>query len=204
MANFFRSVLSSARAILQNKTVTSTTSVQVITPDSGYDGLAQVTVNPQSHSGSTSYTTNGQKDLGANHNTRYVNINVPTSSGYNYGWDSATTLWTNSSPTSSFSGQDVSFSSMSNYRYLRFTFRINTSNSTTFTVIIPYSDFVNSSAPSTSGYNYSVSSMKGSYALSRRFYYASATSVHFFAAQYIGAGGGAQDYLIPTKIEGLR
>ena len=45
MANFFRSVLSSARAILQNKTATPTTSVQVITPDSGYDGLAQVTVN---------------------------------------------------------------------------------------------------------------------------------------------------------------
>ncbi len=44
MANFFRSVLSSARAILQRKTATPTTSVQVITPDSGYDGLEQVTV----------------------------------------------------------------------------------------------------------------------------------------------------------------
>lgn len=44
MANFFRSVLSSARAILQNKTATPTTSVQTITPDSGYDGLEQVTV----------------------------------------------------------------------------------------------------------------------------------------------------------------
>ena len=44
MANFFRSVLSSARAILQRKTVTPTTSVQTITPDSGYDGLEQVTV----------------------------------------------------------------------------------------------------------------------------------------------------------------
>lgn len=78
MANFFRSVLAAARAILQSKTVTATTSTQTVTPDSGYDGLSQVTVNPQIHDGtSSSYTTNGTKDLGASHSIRYVDIDVP-------------------------------------------------------------------------------------------------------------------------------
>ena len=70
----------------QTKTVTATTSAQTVTPDSGY-ALSSVTVNPQSHSGyypsaSTNITTNGTKDLGNNHNYRYVNVNVPSPTIY--------------------------------------------------------------------------------------------------------------------------
>lgn len=63
----------------QTKSVTATTSQQTVTPDSG-KLLNSVTVNPQSHSGTSStYTSNGTKDLGANHNIRYVSISVPSS-----------------------------------------------------------------------------------------------------------------------------
>lgn len=70
----------------QTKTVTATTSAQTVTPDSGY-ALSSVTVNPQSHSGhypsaSTNITTNGTKDLGNNHNYRYVNVDVPSPTIY--------------------------------------------------------------------------------------------------------------------------
>ena len=70
----------------QTKTVTATTSAQTVTPDSGY-ALSSVTVNPQSHSGyypsaATNITTNGTKDLGDNHNYRYVNVDVPSPTVY--------------------------------------------------------------------------------------------------------------------------
>jgi len=60
-----------------SKTVTASTSTQTVTPDSGYHGIASVTVNPQPHTATrATVTSNGTIDLGANHATRYVPINV--------------------------------------------------------------------------------------------------------------------------------
>lgn len=60
----------------QTKSVTATTSAQTVSPDSG-KLLSSVTVNPQVHSRTrASVTSNGTIDLGANHATRYVPVNI--------------------------------------------------------------------------------------------------------------------------------
>lgn len=64
------------KTVQASKAVTASTSTQTVTPDSGYDGVGQVTVNPQSHTGivtlSSKYETGNGYDMGINHANRYV------------------------------------------------------------------------------------------------------------------------------------
>lgn len=66
----------------QTKTVTATTSQQIVTPDNG-KVLSSVTVNPQNHTETYTPAANtASNDMGAIHNKRYVNTSgmyVPTS-----------------------------------------------------------------------------------------------------------------------------
>ena len=62
----------------QAKSITAATSAQTVSPDSG-KLLSGVTVNPQPHTATrATVTSNGTIDLGANHATRYIPVNVPT------------------------------------------------------------------------------------------------------------------------------
>lgn len=73
-----------AEPVLQEKSVTPTKSVQVIEPDSGYDGLSRVNMGaiPEEYiipSGTKSITANGTHDVTAN---AAVSVNVPVPDGY--------------------------------------------------------------------------------------------------------------------------
>ena len=64
----------------QAKTVTATTSTQVVSPDSSDLLLSQVTVKPQEHTEAKTITANGRTNLGAQHNIKYIDTNIPTGS----------------------------------------------------------------------------------------------------------------------------
>ena len=126
----------------------------------------------------------------------YVKNNTINSGGG--GTLTVTTLWTNSSPSTSMSITDVPLSqSMTNIDYIRITFfRITTQTETTHTITVPVSQLVDSSA-STVRFNLVY------YTAARMFYkHDSNSSIRF----YNGTSGdsGNSNVCIPTLIEGLK
>lgn len=115
-----------------------------------------------------------------------------------------TTLWTNSSPTSTFAAQSVTLSqSLSNFDYIRFEYRFSTSNSASYSVIIKASDVTNSLT--TSG-NFTIALMvrSSSYYRSRRVTYNSLTSLEVSLAWDSNHAGSSNSEAIPTKIVGMK
>lgn len=135
----------------QTKSVTATTSQQIVVPDDG-NLLESVTVNPQSHSSyypsaSGYYNVSGseQINLGANHNYRYVRIkaNSPTIVA-------SVDVWTNPSPTSSVSNLfdfGGSFTRPSGttgcYAYICLSYKQTVGSSGYSTYVIPWTWFSN-------------------------------------------------------------
>lgn len=114
----------------QTKTVTPTTSQQIVTPDAGYDALERVTVNaiPSQYivpSGNLAITQNGNNINVAQYATVSVNV-----SGGGGTLTVATKTLTHTS-----TGQTLSFTSLSGqpkYWFLRATTNVSSSGSTTY------------------------------------------------------------------------
>lgn len=184
----------------QTKSVTATTSQQTVTPDSG-KLLSSVTVNPQSHSGSSgTYTTNGQKDLGANHNIRYVNISVSGSL-------SQTELWVNPNPASSMSSSIISLNGhqFNYYKYIKLVFRGGTSStgqSIESEVIMSLSEWQDTA--DSSGHPFLTASCRvGSYRVIRSFWINDNSSFHVGSGYNTGTQTTDNGACIPYKMIGL-
>lgn len=116
------------------------------------------------------------------------------------------TLWTNSSPTSSMTSTDVTLDSgkkISDYTLIGIEFRMSTSISTSSSVIVKVSDFVNMSG---SGHNMFMIGLYGQVSSTnyiRGVRYVSDTVVNFLGA---GSTSGTQNHamMIPIRIYGLK
>ncbi len=115
-----------------------------------------------------------------------------------------TTLWTNSSPTSTMADTTATLSdNLSNYDYLKVTYRISTSNATTNEVIVPVSDFKAMKYGNT--YNFmGVSAYVSSLAYCRPIEYTSETTIKIYQARKLYNSGYGNTIAIPTKISGLK
>lgn len=119
-----------------------------------------------------------------------------------------TVLWTNSSPTSSFANQVVTLSDdINNYDYIKFYFRVSTSNGNSQNVIASVKDFKNLTDATTSNSFVSLSSPNeytGSYRMVRRLNYVSATSVRINTSVRANGQGSDDTLIIPIAICGLK
>lgn len=114
-----------------------------------------------------------------------------------------TTLWTNSSPTNSFSAQDVTLSqSIDNYKYISVHYKRINSGDIYSAVIYEKEEFKQLTGTDplmfygVLGYN------SGGADCYRKFTYLTDTKIHFYNAT---RGGGANSgLLIPTKVCGLK
>lgn len=127
------------------------------------------------------------------------------STGYTYGWNSETTLWTNSSPTSTFAAQTVTLSSsLANYNYVKITVAIDTSTTSTKLIdyIWPRSQFT--TFTSTNSNPQGVIAARTTTNRVRLIQCTSNTQVTFGAASGVGATGTGNTTVIPLYIKGLK
>lgn len=115
-----------------------------------------------------------------------------------------TVLWTNSSPTSNFADQNVTLSdSMSNYDYLKFTYKKATNNATSTSAVFSVSDVKNFADESVYGQIGGESATD--WYMSRMLWYVSDTSVKISTAWGLNRANSANNsYIIPLSIIGIK
>lgn len=236
MSNLFISkVKAAAGAIIQaSKAVTAGTSQITVSPDTGYDAMAEVVVDPTPSTSITpsssspvsltsgdlykpdsagyaidTYSSVTPSSSGASFSSGMVKMSSSgyayssrPSSGYTYGWNSSTTLWSNSSPSSNFVSQVVSLSqSMSNFNYLKIVWQYATTSSDEGNMIVSVADFKNMGL-TTATSELALGGRGSSYTQVRGLFYESDTSIRF-----TGAANGttaSNNLCIPLYIYGLK
>ena len=116
-----------------------------------------------------------------------------------------TVLWTNSSPSSNFSSQDVTLSdNISNYDYIGIVTAFNTSGGNRSKTLMSVSDFKNSPFPQTGNQvTLNMGSATSSITMYRVAYYSSDTTIRIGTA-VSSAGNTNNAYVIPTQIVGIK
>lgn len=186
----------SKRKMEQSKTVTATTSPQIIAPDEGYQ-LTSVTVNPQVHSATKTISTRELVDLGAQHNYRKIDTR-----SFPRGF-SETLLWENSAPATSFEAQDMTLNyNISSYDFIKIVYRQGTSSSATNEVYAPASlfpEYIQSAGHRcvTLGLR---NSSNDSY--NRQIWYVSDSKLHAANCLKASASGTSNGLCIPTYVYG--
>ena len=124
------------------------------------------------------------------------------------GQPTETTLWTNPSPSSSFAGQTVTLSDdMTNYDYLKFTYKAVSTLDTLGEDIIPTAKFVSyGSSMTTAGPKFAIgktgTSSDDRYI--RFLTYSSNTTIDFKTPQKAGAAQTSNNACIPVQIIGIK
>lgn len=127
------------------------------------------------------------------------------------GGETATTLWTNPSPSSAFAEQTVNLTlngqaeSMRNYDVLRIYFKYTYTSSDIIHVDIPVDDFISVGDSNTlSVSKYMMGARTQSYYYVRIVLYASDTSILVSTCARRNSSGQDNSYVIPTQIEGIK
>jgi hypothetical protein len=130
------------------------------------------------------------------------------SSGYAYserptGFNE-TTLWTNSSPTSSFADQNVTLSDdIDNYDYIQFEYANTRTNDVRSKVIMSVSE-LKQTGNSTGQNSLGLCATASGKFLVRRLNYVTDTQIHFRTCYYINSAGSNDSGAIPITIKGLK
>ena len=126
------------------------------------------------------------------------------------GKQTETVLWQNSAPTSNLpsSGytQEVTLSDdMTNYDYIKVTFRASTTNSTSMSVLVSSSDIaavVNGS--NTVSVPAMATSLTSNWGSSRKFTFSAVNKINFYTSFKYNENGNSGAYLVPTSVIGIK
>lgn len=130
-----------------------------------------------------------------------------TQGGGGGGKQTETVLWTNSSPTSNFSAQNVTISdSVDNYDYIAITYRASGSVADMATVVTSVSDLKKSVGNNST--NHTAVEMGAEFSsgtiISRMVSYVSSTSIGFSLGYQLNAAVSNAGWAIPTQIVGIK